>query len=63
VELSVGLTEETLGWVTSSVAIHAAPNFSYILPYSLLSEQLLSNKTSGTRTRRKTGFVLLDKYT
>ena len=64
-ELSVGLTEETVGAVTSSEAIHAAPNFSKSLfsPYSLLSEQLLSNKTSGTRTRRKTGFVILDEYT
>ena len=55
----MGLTEETLGWVRSSVAIHAAPNFSY----SLFSEQLLSNKTSMIRTKGKNRFILLDKYT
>ena len=62
-ELSVGLSEDTVGGVTSAEAIHAAPNFSHASPYSLLSEQLLSNKTIGTRTRRTTGFVLLDEYT
>ena len=65
-ELSVGLTEETLGGVTSpEEGIHAAPNFSKSLfsPYSLLSEQLLSNNTNVTRTKGKNRFIFLDEYT
>ena len=61
-ELSVGLPEYTVGGVTSSVAIHAAPNFSYFLPYSLLSEQLLSNKTSGTIISVKKELNLLKEF-
>jgi len=34
----------------------------FFLPYSLLSEQLLSNKTSGTRIRAKKELNLLDEF-
>jgi hypothetical protein len=62
VELSVGLTEATVGAV---VTVDTAPNFSksLFLPYSLLSEQLLSNNTSVTRTKGKNRFILLDENT
>ena len=60
--LSVGLSEDTVGAVTSSVGIHAAPNFSYVLPYSLLSEQLLRKKTSRTIISVKKELNLLEDF-
>ena len=61
-ELSVGLSEDTVGAVTSSLAIHVAPNFSSFLPYSLLSEQLIRKKTSGTIISVKKELNLLEEF-